>query len=76
MKFVVPNAEGAALPQYGINLSSRQLKRAEADGKFPRRVPLYAGANAKGWPSTVIEDYLAGLAGKCEVRENRNGDRS
>jgi hypothetical protein len=68
VKFLVPNPKGPALPEQGITLSSRQLKRAEAEGKFPRRVALYPGANVKGWPSSVIENYLAELARQCEVR--------
>ena len=62
MKFIVPKPNGPAIPEHGITQSSRQLKRAEAEGKFPRRVPLYPGANARGWSSIVIEEYLEQLA--------------
>jgi predicted DNA-binding transcriptional regulator AlpA len=62
LKFIVPRPSGPAIPELGISLSSRQLKRAEAEGKFPKRVPLYPGANSKGWPSIVIEEYLERLA--------------
>ena len=70
LKFVVPHPKGPAIPEYGIKLSSRQLQRAEEIGKFPRRVPLYSGASVKGWPSTVIDEYLAALARECEVATN------
>ena len=65
MKFIVPRPKGPAIPEYEINLSRRQLKRAEAAGHFPRRVPLYPGASMKGWPSTVIDQHIAKLAEKC-----------
>jgi hypothetical protein len=62
LKFVVPQPNGPAIPEYGITLSSRQLKRAEAAGHFPRRVAIYPGASVKGWPSVVIEEHLETLA--------------
>lgn len=62
VKFVTPRPHGPAIPEYGIELSSRQLKRAEAAGHFPKRVPLYPGASVKGWPSTLLEEHLAALA--------------
>ena len=62
MKFVVPRPHGPAIPEYGITLSSRQLKRAEAAGHFPRRVAIYPGASVKGWPSVLIEEHLEALA--------------
>jgi hypothetical protein len=75
LKFVVPQPNGPALPEYGITQSSKQLKRAEARGLFPKRVPLYPGANVKGWPSAVLELHIADLAGKCAVRTDGNGGR-
>jgi hypothetical protein len=62
MRFVVPRPRGPAIPEYGITLSSRQLKRAEAAGRFPRRVAIYPGASVKGWPSVVLDQYLERLA--------------
>jgi hypothetical protein len=64
MKFVIPRPHGPAIPEYGITLSSRQLKRAEAAGHFPRRVAIYPGASVKGWPSIVLDEHLAKLAEK------------
>ena len=40
--------------QKGIPYSDRQLKRLEARGVFPKRVPLAVGGSIKGWPDTVI----------------------
>jgi hypothetical protein len=67
MKFLVPNPTGPALPEKGIKESSRTLKRAEARGLFPRRVPIYPGAITKGWVESVIDEHLAKLAdlSKC-----------
>ena len=45
----------------GIPYSDRQLKRLEAKGLFPKRVPL-AGGSIKGWPECVIDEHLASLA--------------
>jgi hypothetical protein len=67
LKFVTPRPSGPAIPEYGITLSSRQLKRVEAAGHFPRRVAIYPGASVKGWPSVVIEEHLEKLAEKSRV---------
>jgi predicted DNA-binding transcriptional regulator AlpA len=48
-------------PEKGIPYSDRQLKRLEAKGTFPKRVPLAGGA-IKGWPEVVIDQHLEGLA--------------
>jgi predicted DNA-binding transcriptional regulator AlpA len=48
-------------PDKGIPYSDRQLKRLEAKGAFPRRVPL-AGGSLKGWPEIVIDQQLEALA--------------
>jgi len=45
----------------GVAYSDRQLRRLEAAGKFPRRVPLAGGA-LKGWPEVVIDEHIAALA--------------
>jgi hypothetical protein len=62
MKFLIPNPKGPALPEKGIKESSRSLKRAEARGLFPKRVPIYPGANTKGWPECVIDQHIEALA--------------
>jgi hypothetical protein len=61
-KFLVPNPTGPALPEKGIKESSRTLKRAEARGLFPKRVPIYPGAATKGWVESVIDEHLEALA--------------
>jgi len=45
----------------GIPYSDRQLKRLEAKGTFPKRVPL-AGGSIKGWPEQVIDQHIDALA--------------
>ena len=45
----------------GIPYSDRQLKRLEAKGLFPKRVPL-AGGSIKGWPESVIDQHIEALA--------------
>ena len=45
----------------GIPYSDRQLKRLEAKGAFPKRVPL-AGGSIKGWPEVVIDQHIEALA--------------
>ena len=47
-------------PEKGIPYSDRQLKRLEAQGMFPRRVPL-AGGSLKGWPEIVIDQHIEAL---------------
>jgi predicted DNA-binding transcriptional regulator AlpA len=47
--------------QKGIPYSDRQLKRLEAKGTFPKRVPL-AGGSIKGWAESVIDEHLEALA--------------
>jgi predicted DNA-binding transcriptional regulator AlpA len=48
-------------PEKGIPYSDRQLKRLEAKGTFPKRVPL-AGGSIKGWPESVIDQHIEALA--------------
>lgn len=48
-------------PEKGIPYSDRQLKRLEAKGTFPKRVPLAGGA-IKGWPEVIIDQHLEALA--------------
>jgi predicted DNA-binding transcriptional regulator AlpA len=44
----------------GVPYSNRQLKRLEAKGKWPKRVPLAGGA-IKGWVDAEIDKHLARL---------------
>jgi predicted DNA-binding transcriptional regulator AlpA len=53
-------------PEKGIGYSDRQLKRLEAKGMFPKRVPL-AGGSLKGWPEIVIDEHLDKLAEMSRV---------
>jgi predicted DNA-binding transcriptional regulator AlpA len=50
----------------GIPYSDRQLKRLEAKGTFPRRVPL-AGGSIKGWPELVIDQHIEHLVEQSRV---------
>jgi predicted DNA-binding transcriptional regulator AlpA len=63
MKFLVQRQLG---PDKGITYSDRQLKRLEAKGLFPKRVPL-AGGCLKGWPEVVIDEHLESLARKSRA---------
>jgi predicted DNA-binding transcriptional regulator AlpA len=49
----------------GIPYSDRQLKRLEAKGLFPKRVPL-AGGSIKGWPESVIDQHIEKLVEMCQ----------
>lgn len=40
----------------GVLHGRRQIDRLEADGKFPKRVPI--GANRVGWVASEIEDWV------------------
>ena len=48
-------------PEKGIPYSDRQLKRLQAKGTFPKRVPL-AGGSIKGWAEVVIDQHIETLA--------------
>ena len=48
-------------PEKGIPYSDRQLKRLEAKGTFPKRIPL-AGGSIKGWPEVIIDQHIEALA--------------
>jgi predicted DNA-binding transcriptional regulator AlpA len=58
MKFLVYNQ---LRPEKGVPYSDRQLKRLEAKGMFPKRVPL-AGGSLKGWPEILIDEHIEKLA--------------
>jgi hypothetical protein len=60
----------------GIPYSDRQLKRLEARGAFPKRVPLAVGGSIKGWPDTVIDQHLEELVEKSRSGDRANGHRS
>ena len=53
----------------GIPYSDRQLKRLEAKGTFPKRVPI-AGGSIKGWPEVVIDEHIAQLAEKSRAQSS------
>ncbi|MBW5438344.1 AlpA family phage regulatory protein [Bradyrhizobium canariense] len=44
------------LHDHGVLLGRRQIDRLEAEGKFPKRVPI--GANRVGWVATEIDDWV------------------
>lgn len=44
------------LSDRGVLHSRRQIDRLEADGKFPKRVPI--GANRVGWVASEIDDWV------------------
>lgn len=45
-----------ALRERGITHSKRHLRRLEADGTFPKRVPL--SSQRVAWVEAEIDDYL------------------
>lgn len=44
------------LRDHGVLFGRRQIDRLEADGKFPKRVPI--GANRVGWVASEVEDWV------------------
>jgi predicted DNA-binding transcriptional regulator AlpA len=62
--------------QKGIPYSDRQLKRLEAKGAFPRRVPLAVGGSIKGWPESIIDEHFEKLAEKSRSGGCVNSHRS
>jgi hypothetical protein len=69
MKFLTYKQLG---PEKGIPYSDRQLKRLEAKGAFPKRVPLAAGGAIKGWPEVIIDQHIEALVEMCDVRKLSN----
>jgi len=51
----------------GIPLGDRQLRRLEAKGSFPKRIPIASGCSIKGWPEVIIDEHLAQLAEKSRA---------
>jgi predicted DNA-binding transcriptional regulator AlpA len=51
----------------GIPLGDRQLRRLEAKGAFPKRIPIASGCAVKGWPEVIIDEHLAQLAEKSRA---------
>ena len=64
MKFLVHKQ---LLPEKGIPYSDRQLRRLEAKGLFPKRVPLVSGGALKGWTEVVLDEHLEALAEKSRT---------
>jgi hypothetical protein len=52
----------------GIPLGDRQLRRLEAKGAFPKRIPIASGCAVKGWPEVIIDEHLAQLAEKARAQ--------
>jgi len=44
------------LRDHGVLFGRWQIDRLEADGKFPKRVPI--GAKRVGWVASEIEDWV------------------
>jgi predicted DNA-binding transcriptional regulator AlpA len=61
-KLVIPER----LPEYGIDLTSRQRKRLEDLGLFPRRVPISERSHAY-----VEEELLALTEAKIAARDEQ-----
>jgi predicted DNA-binding transcriptional regulator AlpA len=53
----------------GIPYSDRQLRRLEAKGTFPKRVPL-GGGSIKGWPESIIDEHFEKLAEISRAKSN------
>lgn len=51
----------------GIPLGDRQLRRLEAKGHFPKRIPIASGCAIKGWPEVIIDEHLVSLAEKSRA---------
>jgi hypothetical protein len=62
--------------RYGIPYSSRQLKRLEAAGKFPKRIPLIEGGSLKGWPEVLIDEHLQKLVDVSRAGGKQNASSS
>jgi prophage regulatory protein len=45
------------LSDHGVPFGRRYIDRLEAEGKFPRRVPI--GAKRVGWVATEIEGWVS-----------------
>ena len=52
------------LPDFGIPIGNKQRQRLEADGRFPRRVPVSARRHA------YVEDELLAYAEQCIARRD------
>jgi len=44
------------LRDHGVLFGRRQIDRLEADGKFPKRVPI--GAKRVGWVASEIDNWV------------------
>ncbi|MCK1498915.1 MULTISPECIES: AlpA family phage regulatory protein [unclassified Bradyrhizobium] len=54
------------LSDHGVPFGRRYIDRLEAEGKFPRRVPI--GAKRVGWVATEIEGWVSAAI----ARRSRN----
>ncbi|MCK1349402.1 AlpA family phage regulatory protein [Bradyrhizobium sp. 168] len=54
------------LNERGVLLGRRQIDRLEAQGKFPKRVPI--GANRVGWVTDEVDDWVSAAI----ARRSRN----
>lgn len=53
----------------GVLLGRRQIDRLEAEGKFPKRVPI--GSNRVGWVTDEIDDWVdAAISARKQPLEN------
>src|SRR5262249_16115047 len=61
-------------PDYGIPYSNRQLKRLEAKGLFPKRIPLVVGGSLKGWTDVVLGEQVQKRAEMSKADSERPSD--
>jgi prophage regulatory protein len=54
------------LNERGVLLGRRQIDRLEAEGKFPKRVPI--GANRVAWVTDEVDDWVSAAI----ARRSRN----
>jgi prophage regulatory protein len=54
------------LRDHGVLLGRRQIDRLEANGNFPKRVPI--GANRVGWVTDEVDDWVSAAI----ARRSRN----
>ena len=58
------------LRERGVPLGRRHVDRLEAEGKFPKRVPI--GMRRVGWVAAEIDDWVnAAISARAQQPENR-----
>jgi prophage regulatory protein len=58
------------LRERGVPLGRRHVDRLEAEGKFPRRVPI--GMRRVGWVAAEVDDWVnAAISARVQQPENR-----